>query len=106
SGWQSDLVMMQKVVSDLNNKDDAPQMTYVITSTTHFPYDKASHLGDKYSSKVLEVYPEAPEHIVRYLSKAIELDLAMEYFLSNYKDIDNTVLALFSDHHPLNMPLK
>lgn len=106
SGWQSDLVMMQKVVSDLNEKDTTPQMTYVITSTTHFPYDKDSHLGNKYISKVSEVYPEAPEHIKRYLSKAIELDLAIEYLLTNYKDIDNTVIALFSDHHPLNMPLK
>lgn len=105
SGWQSDLTMMETVVKDLNEKEGL-QMTYVITSTTHFPYDKDSHLGNKYLDKVNQKYPDAPMHIKRYLSKAIELDLSIQYLLENYKDMDNTVLAFFSDHHPLNMPLE
>ena len=104
-GWQSDLTMMEKVVADLNQKE-GQQMTFVITSTTHFPYDKDSYLGNKYLQEVSRVYPNAPMHIKRYLSKAIELDKSIEYLLNNYKDIDNTVLALFSDHRPLNMPLE
>ena len=45
-------------------------------------------------------------HIKTYLSKAIELDKAMEHLLSNLNVIDNTVIAMFSDHRPLQMPPK
>lgn len=103
SGWQSDLTMMKGVVKDLNASDDK-FMAYVITSSTHLPYDVKSNLGRKYVDQVLKVYPNAPYEIQTYLSKAIELDKAMAYLLENLEDIDNTVIAMFADHRPLRMP--
>ncbi|HEY4537794.1 MAG TPA: sulfatase-like hydrolase/transferase, partial [Erysipelothrix sp.] len=103
SGWQSDLTMMEGVVDYLNDHEE-PFMSYIITSSTHLPYDEPSELGLRYQNLVKEVYPEAPLEILTYLSKAIELDKAMAYLLENLADIDNTVIALFADHRPLKMP--
>lgn len=102
-GWQSDLTMMEGVVSRLNQYGDDKFMAYVITSSTHLPYDVKSTLGSRYVNEVLKVYPDAPLEIRTYLSKAIELDKAMEYLLKNLEDMDNTVIAMFADHRPLKM---
>ena len=104
SGWQSDLTMMEHIVPMLNAKTENPFFAYVITSSTHLPYDTDTNLSMKYRSKVKEVYPEAPYEIQNYLSKAIELDLALQYLIENLNEMDNTVLVLFSDHRPLRMP--
>lgn len=105
-GWQSDLTMMEGVVKDLNKREGNPFMAYVITSSTHLPYDIPSNLGQKYVKQVKKVYPDAPYEIETYISKAIELDKSMEYLLKNLDDIDNTVIMLFADHRPLKMPAK
>lgn len=101
-GWQSDLTMMKTVVKDLNDLD-SPFMSYVITSSTHFPYDKESNLGNKYLDKINKVLPDAPIDIKRYLSKAMELDASIQYLMDNLNSMDNTVLALFSDHRPFKV---
>lgn len=107
SGWQSDLEMMKTVVRDLNDMDSSkPFMAYVIGSSTHFPYDKPSYLGDKFTSEVRAVHPNAPADIVRYLSKAMEFDRAIQYLLENLETIDKTSLVLFSDHTPFKMASK
>lgn len=105
SGWQSDLTMMKGIVKDLNTSNDK-FMAYVITSSTHLPYDTSTNLGRKYVDQVKKVYPNAPFEIQTYLSKAMELDKAMEYLLDNLDDIDNTVIMMFADHRPLRMPNK
>lgn len=102
-GWQSDLTMMEGVVKDLNQGSDR-FMAYIVTSSTHLPYDTDTTLGNRYVSQVLTKYPNAPKEIRTYLSKAIELDRALAYLLENLTDIDNTVIALFGDHRPLTMP--
>ena len=103
SGWQSDLTMMEGIVKDLNNKD-GKFMSYIITSSTHLPYDEDSALGNRYLNQVNAIYPNAPREIKTYLSKSIELDKAIEHLLTNLEDIDNTVIMLFGDHRPLKMP--
>lgn len=105
TGWQSDLTMMNTVVKDLNDvSKNHPFMSYVITSTTHFPYDKPSYLGDAHASLVRQYMPNAPEDIVRYLSKAVELDLSIKYLMDNLESMEDTVLVLFSDHRPFKIP--
>lgn len=105
SGWQSDLTMMHTVVQDLNSLNQ-PFMSHVLTSSTHFPYDKASALGDRYQSKIRAVIPNVSEEVSRYLSKAMELDLAIRYLMDNLEDMDNTVLILYSDHTPFRISVK
>lgn len=107
NGWQSDLTMMEGITEILNNDSSSkPFMSYILTSTTHLPYDIPSGLGDKYLSQVSSVYPNAPIEIQRYLSKAIELDKAMEHLLNNLEDIENTVIVMFADHRPLKMDVE
>lgn len=102
SGWQSDLTMMEGIVKELN-AEEGKFMSYIITSSTHLPYDAPSSLGNRYVNRVLEVYPDAPLEIRTYLSKAVELDLAMQYLLENLSSMDNTVVAMYADHRPLKM---
>ena len=104
SGWQSDLTMMHGIVDDLNSFNDQPFMAYIVTSSTHFPYDTTTNLEMKYEKEILAQYPQAPKQIRSYLSKAMELDRAMAYLLDNLGSMDNTVIAMFGDHRPLNMP--
>lgn len=102
SGWQSDLTMIHTVTNDLN-AIDGPFMSYVITSTTHFPYDVDTELGNKYLDRVNSSLPDAPMDIKRYLSKAVDLDNAVNYLLENLDDMDNTVFVFFSDHTPFKL---
>lgn len=107
NGWQSDLTMMEEITEILNNEESKkPFMSYILTSTTHLPYDIPSALGDKYLGDVGAVYPQAPIEIQRYLSKAIELDKAMEHLINNLEDIENTVIVMFADHRPLKMDIE
>lgn len=101
-GWQSDLTMMETIVWDLN-ATQGPFMSYVITSSTHFPYDVESNLGNKYLNQVSKVMPEAPIDLQRYLSKSMELDHSVQYLIDNLNQMDDTVLVFFSDHRPFKV---
>lgn len=101
-GWQSDVEMMEKALPYFTEKE--PFFAFMITSSTHFPYDTSSTLGDRYLSQIQEVYPDMPVSIQRYVSKAMELDKGMELLLENLKQkgiLEDTVIVLFADHHPL-----
>lgn len=101
-GWQSDSAMVEQALPYFVNEDHF--MTLMVTSTTHFPYDESSYYGDLNLDKVKEVHPDYPENIQRYLSKAMELDKALEELLSGLEEagkLDNTLIVLFADHHPL-----
>ncbi len=106
-GWQSDVELIKETLERC--ADESPFFAFVITSSTHFPYDQSSTLGDRYLSAVNAVYPQAPLTIQRYLSKAIELDKAMETLLEGLQQrnlLEDTVIAVFADHHPLKTSLQ
>lgn len=101
-GWQSDAEMVENALPYFS--DDEPFFAFMITSSTHFPYDTSSTLGDRYLSEVSAVYPDMPINLQRYLSKAMELDKAMESLLSSLEEkgiLEDTVIVMYADHHPL-----
>lgn len=101
-GWPSDLNLMQEAVPHFINEDKF--FTFIITSTTHFPYDEITGVVKDHWNLVKDL--SYPDKIKSYLAKAIELDHALAYLLQSLKDkgiLDDTVIALFGDHHPLNM---
>ncbi len=105
-GWQSDLEMFELTVDKFIN--DEKFMTMYITSSTHFPYDADDILGNRYLWEINQVHPEYPEMVKHYISKAMDLDLGMEYLLKRLEEagkLDDTAIVFFADHHPLNMPL-
>ena len=70
----------------------------------HWPYDSSSNLGDKYISEINKYYKDYPIDMKRYISKCMEFDKALELLLSELENkgiLDNTVISLFADHHPL-----
>ncbi len=106
-GWQSDLEMMELTVPYWIDQDKF--FTLYVTSSTHFPYDEGSELGNRYLNEINEVHPEYPIEVKRYLSKSIELDKSMAYLMDQLAEagkLDNTLLVLFADHHPLETPLQ
>lgn len=106
-GWQSDYEMVKEAYPLFRDGDD-PFFAYLITSSTHFPYDEGSELGNRHLNEISEVYPDMPTNIKRYISKAMELDLAMEYLLNKLEEdgiADDTYIWLFADHHPLKTDL-
>ena len=106
-GWQSDLEMMELTIPYWIDKDRF--FSLYVTSTTHFPYDQGSELGNRYLPEVSAVHPDYPIEVQRYLSKSIELDKALAYLIDQLEQagkMDNTLIVLFADHHPLETPIK
>lgn len=88
--------------------NEEPFFSLIISSSMHWPYDSNSNLGDKYLNIINEVHPDYPIEIKRYLSKSMEFDKAMEKLIELLKEKDvyeNTVITLFSDHHPFKLSI-
>ncbi len=101
-GWPSDVNLFEEAYPHF--KSDSPFFSFIVTAGTHFPYDADSTLGNRYLDQVQAVYPDAPLNIQRYLSKAIELDKALETLLKQLDNdhlLNDTVITLFADHYPL-----
>lgn len=105
-GWQSDETLIEKASEYFMNEE--PFFSLIISSSMHWPYDSNSNLGDKYLNIINEVHPDYPIEIKRYLSKSMEFDKAMEKLIELLKEKDvyeNTVITLFSDHHPFKLSI-
>lgn len=105
-GWQSDDEMIKQALPHF--VDNEPFMSLMVTSSTHFPYDSYSVIGERYMDEINEVYPNYPMEIKRYLSKAMELDKAMTTLLDELEEegiLDHTLIVVFADHHPLKTSL-
>ena len=106
-GWQSDLEMMELTIPYWIDQEKF--FSLYVTSSTHFPYDQDSELGTRYMNEINAVHPDYPMNVKRYLSKSIELDKAMEYLISELEKagkMDNTLIVLFADHHPLETSIQ
>lgn len=106
-GWQSDVDLIETAYPEFV-QDEQPFFAYIITSSTHFPYDQSSTLGDRYLSEINKVYPNMPTNIKRYLSKAMELDASMARLLELLEEdglLEDTYIWVFADHHPLKTSL-
>ena len=103
-GWQSDYDLMTNSMPHFINQDKF--FSFIITSSTHFPYDVDSTVVTRNWNKVKDL--NYSTKIKRYLAKVAELDKGLEYLLSelqNQNKLDDTVIVLFGDHHPLKMGL-
>lgn len=101
-GWPSDVNLMEEAFKIYGVKEKF--FSYIITSSTHFPYDIDSTLGNRYLDEISALYPDLPINVKRYKSKAMELDKSIETLI-NLLDaqgiLDDTVLILYGDHFPL-----
>lgn len=101
-GWQSDLELFEKSLPYYVDKDKF--FTFTITSSTHFPYDVDSTLTTRWWDNVKDL-PYTTK-MKRYLAKAVDLDKGLEYLLKELENkgiLEDTVIVLFGDHHPLKM---
>lgn len=106
-GWQSDLEMMELTIPYWIDQDRF--FSLYVTSSTHFPYDQESELGNRYISEIDKVHPDYPIEVKRYLSKSMELDKALAYLIGQLEEagkMDSTMIVLFADHHPLETPIR
>lgn len=101
-GWPSDVNLMEEAIPIFTQ--DKPFFSFIITASTHFPYDVESTLGNRYIDTIQDVYPDLPMNVMRYKSKAMDLDKALETLISQLETqgiLYDTVLVLFGDHFPL-----
>ena len=106
-GWQSDDELMKEAIPHFINEDKF--MAHIVTSSMHFPYDMDSTLGNRYRDEIDAVHPEYSTAIKRYLSKAMELDKGLETLLTALEEagkLEDTVIVMFADHHPLKTSLE
>ncbi|MBQ9318271.1 MAG: LTA synthase family protein [Bacilli bacterium] len=102
TGWPSDLELFENSLEYYIDKDKF--FTFVITSSTHFPYDYDTYLTQKYWNQVSSL--PYSSNVKRYIAKAMELDAGLEFLMKNLEEkgiLDDTVIILFGDHHPLKM---
>lgn len=101
-GWPLDSEMVENSYTNYIDKDKF--FTFYITSSTHFPYDEDTTVTRKHWDKVKDT--SYPMEVKRYLAKAIELDSMLETLINKLSDngiLDDTVIVLFGDHHPLKI---
>jgi len=101
-GWPSDVNLMEEAFKIYGNQEKF--FSYIITSSTHFPYDIDSTLGNRYIEQISSIYPDLPMNVMRYKSKAMELDKSIETLinlLTAQGILDDTVIILYGDHFPL-----
>lgn len=104
NGWQSDTRLVEEAFEYF--KDSDRFFSFIITSVMHWPYDESSYYGDLHLKTINEVHPEYPSDIKRYLSKSMEFDHSLERLLELLEESgksDNTIICLFSDHHPFKL---
>lgn len=102
TGWPSDLELFENSLEYYIDKDKF--FTFVITSSTHFPYDYDTYLTQKYWDKVKDL--PYSNNVKRYIAKAMELDAGIEFLMKSLDEhgkLDDTVFVLFGDHHPLKL---
>ncbi len=101
-GWPSDVNLMEEAFKVYGDKQRF--FSYIITSSTHFPYDIDSTLGNRYLDEINALYPDLPLNVQRYKSKAMELDRSIETLI-NLLDaqgiLEDTVIIMYGDHFPL-----
>lgn len=105
-GWQSDDELMKQAIPHFINEDKF--MAHIVTSSMHFPYDMNSTLGNRYMDQINEVHPDYHINIKRYLSKCMELDKGLNTLLTSLEEagkLEDTVIVMFADHHPLKTTL-
>ena len=97
--WASDLTLMQRSMPHFIDED--PYMAFITTVTPHRAYTVYSVYAERHAEMFANQGFSRP--LRRYLSKLKELDLALEYMLKNLEaegQLENTVIAMFSDHYP------
>ena len=102
-GWPLDTEMFENSYKYYSDKE--PFFTFIITSSTHFPYDTDTTVTKKHWDKVKD--KDYPDMVKRYLAKAIELDLSIKLLMNKLDEdgkLNDTVFVIFGDHHPLHMP--
>ncbi|MBQ3021187.1 MAG: sulfatase-like hydrolase/transferase [Bacilli bacterium] len=100
--WPSDLTFFETAMPYFINQDKF--LAFMTTVTTHQTYNVPSTLGDKY----LDLFSDTEYSTTtkRYLSKMYELDKALGYMLEELEKngkLDDTVIAMFSDHYPYGL---
>lgn len=99
SEWPSDYEFMKLALPKFI--DEEKFASYMITVTAHTPYIFDSEMG----RKNIELFKDTDFDLAtkRYLSKAKEADLALEYLLEELEKsgkLDDTVIVIFGDHYP------
>ena len=97
--WASDLELMEAAIPYFI--DETPFMSFIIGVSPHRVYTVETET----SARNAHFFADSPySPIVRnYLSRLKETELALAYLLNQLEvtgQLENTVIALFSDHHP------
>lgn len=100
--WPSDVELMKKSYNIFSQ--DEKYFSFIITVSMHFSYDFDDATTRKNWNKVKDLDTGIP--MKRYLAKAIEFDESLKYLLDTLEKegtLDDTVIAIFGDHHPYNL---
>lgn len=102
----SDLDMINVTVDDYINSTE-PFMVYYVTVSGHFEYTFAGNSMSR-RNKSLVNHLNYSEKAKGYLACQIELDKALESLIKKLEEagqLENTVIALESDHYPYGLSL-
>lgn len=102
---ESDLEMIEKTIPNYINKSN--YFVYYETASGHLQYSKANQMAAKNLEHVKKL--KYMDTVKYYLAAQIELDRALEKLivtLEKENKLDNTVIAIYSDHYPYGLTLE
>lgn len=105
SGWpESDLIMMQKTISEYIHEDRFH--TYYMTVSGHHNYKFGSYNDIAEKNKDLVADLDMDDSAKAYIACHIELDRALSYLISELDKagkLEKTVICLSTDHYPYGL---
>ena len=103
---QSDLDMVNVTYNDWINSDK-PFLTYYVSVSGHMPWSwKTNNMSNKNKDALND--SGYSEEAAAYIAANMELDKAVEELINKLSDagkLDDTVIAIVSDHYPYSMNL-
>ena len=106
--WPKDFDLFEKsskIILDTYDESQ-PFLSYLITVSTHMPYNSyRKNLKDELKL-VSQIYPDVSSNVAYYLAGAMDLDNGLTHMVEEFKKneiLDDTVFVIIADHYSYGM---
>ena len=106
--WPKDFDLFEKSTETIleTYNENQPFLSYLITVSTHMPYNSfRKNLEDEFKV-VKKIYPDVSSEVAYYLAGAMDLDIGLTHMVEEFEKkeiLDDTVFIVIADHYSYGM---